>query len=139
MSVHRINVYNFELWRGDPPRFHQQSVEAFTRAGVDGTAFKITAKRGDTFTAELESWWASYVLARAAFSKYLNLIGANPQPVIYNNLNYLALYKTKFQVLDIQEVDCQACVRLLGPGINYPSGARLVSRWTMVPVLEISE
>jgi hypothetical protein len=136
MSVHAIGINKFELWRGDPPRFHQQSVETFTRNAVDGTAFKIKGKRGATFTSELESWFTSYVAARVTFKKYLNLIGASPQKIIFNNLQYWVLYKTHFQVLDVQEVSCQVNVRLIGPGINYPSGASLVTRWTMVPILD---
>ena len=136
MSVHAVGISKFELWRGDPPRFHQQSVETFSRTAVDGTAFKIKGKRGEQFTAELESWFTSYAAARAQFVKYLNLIGGTPQRVLYNNVQYWVLYKTRYEVVDVQEVDCHVCVRLKGPGINYAGGARLITKWTMVPILD---
>lgn len=134
MGIHWIGASNFEFWDGEPPRFHQQSVETFARTGAEGTAAKLLGKRGAKFSSDLTSWFASYPLARAAFVKYLNLIGSNPQKVIYNGGDFYALYKTKFLVLDVQEVDCRANVRLLGPGKNYPSGAALVTRWTMIPI-----
>lgn len=134
MGAHWIGASNFELWDGEPPRFHQQSVETFARNGADGTAAKLLGSRGEKFTSELTSWFQSYVLARQQMIKYPNLIGSNPQRVVFNSLDYYALYKTKYLVLDVQEVECRAAVRLIGPGKNYPSGAALVTRWTMIPI-----
>lgn len=136
MGLHWIGASNFELWDGEPPRFHQQQVEVFSRNGADGTAAKLHGKRGQQFTAELTSWFASYALARQQMAKYPNLIGASAQRVIYNGFDWLELYKTRCLVLDVQELECRAAVRLLGPGKNYPSGASLVTRWTMIPILE---
>ena len=138
MGVHWIGASNFEFWSGDPPRFHQQSVETFSRNGVDGTAAKLRGKRGEQFTSELTSWFASYAAARAMFPRYLNLIGSNPQRVVFNSQDYYALHKTKYLVLDVQELECRVNVRLLGPGKNYPTGASLVTRWTMIPIRDIS-
>jgi hypothetical protein len=134
MAVHAVGINAFELWRGDPPRFHQQSVEVFSRTAVEGTAAKIKGKRGESFTAELESWFTSYAAARAQFVKYLNLIGASAQKVTYNNQQYWVLHKTRYLVLDVKEVDCRTNVRLIGPGINYAGGAALITRWTMIPI-----
>ena len=37
MGVHWIGASNFELWNGEPPQFHEQSVETFSRNGADGS------------------------------------------------------------------------------------------------------
>lgn len=137
MGVHWIGASNFELWNGESPQFHEQSVETFSRNGADGTAAKLRGSRGRAFTSELTSWFASYTLARAAVPKYKNLIGSTPQRVVFNSHDFYALYKTKFLVLAVEELDCHAAVRLLARGINYPSGGVLVTRWTMIPIRDV--
>ena len=135
MSEHAINQYTFELWRGDPPRFHTQTMETYTRAGVNGTAAKLTGKRGKSFNADLTSWLTSFPAARVMLQNYFALIGASPVILIHNGFRFDTLYRIKFLVEDVAEMDCQANVRLLGPGINYAGGTSLVTRWTMTPVL----
>jgi hypothetical protein len=134
MGIHRVENYSFEFWRGDPPRFHQTGVETFSRAGTAGTAAKLLGKRGDSFTAELESWFTSYASARSTFPKYLDLIGMPPAIVLFNSRNYFTLHRLKFLIENIEEIECRANARLLGPSINYASGASLVTRWTMTPL-----
>lgn len=134
MALHAVGAADFELWRGEPPRYHDQSVATFARVGTDGTAFKLTGSRGRQFTSELESWHRTYDLARDWLRKYRNLIGGNAQRVKFNGRDLYSLTKTKYLVIDVVEIDCRANVRLLGPGVNYAGGVSLVTRWTMVPV-----
>lgn len=139
MALHAIGALDFELWKGEPPRYHKQSVTTFARNGVDGTAAVVHAKRGPQFTSELTAWFANYDAARDKFQKYLNLIGSAPQQVKYEGRNLYALHKTKYLVVDVVEVSCQTNVRLFGMGINYLAGTSLVTRWTMIPIKDAEE
>lgn len=134
MSLHAINEYTFEFWRGESPGYVVGDVETFSRAGTKGTAAKLRGKRGKPFACELEAWTNSFLTARVLLTRYFSLIGAEPARVIWNELNLLALYRTNYLVTNVVEVNCQANVRLLGPGINYPNGASLVTRWELVPI-----
>lgn len=133
MSTHAVGRFEFEFWRGSPPSHPVEQVQQFTRAGVDGVSHRTLAKRAAPFTCELVSWHLSYAIARAELPKLCALAGTT-QDVIHEGVNLKAAFKLAYVVESVELVDCRSNVRLLGPGKNYPSGAELVTRWTMMPV-----
>lgn len=134
MPNHRIGPFTFELWDGESPDQPRQQIEVFARAGVDGTGTRMTGRRGVAIEARLTAWTQSYALARILMAQYPALIGAAGQDVVFNNVNLTALLRTRFQVLDVSEEECRSAVRLIGPGIHYPSGATLTTRWRLLPI-----
>ena len=133
MSPHAIGRFQFEFWRGDEPSHPREQVQAFSRAGAAGVAHRTLGKRAATITAELTSWHASYAIARAAVPLMVALAGTT-QDVIHETINLKAAFNLAYVVEAVDLVSCEAHVRLVGPGINYPSGAALVTRWTLTPI-----
>lgn len=130
---HQIGQYRFEFWRGSQPTHIREHVQSFTRAGTAGTAHRTLGKRAETFECELVSWHPSYTLARVVAAQMGRLVGTT-QDVIHEDVNLKAAFNLGYVIESVELAECRANVRLLGPGINYPGGAELVTRWRMTPI-----
>jgi hypothetical protein len=133
MSAHRIATFNFEFWEGDPPGLSVTQIETATRVGTNGHTELQTGRWGQPFRARLTAHFATYVLALAAFRKYQPIVGSGRVDVIYNGLNFKTQFLTRYTVQKVDLISCQANVRLIGPGYNFPNGASLVTEWSMMP------
>lgn len=134
MSAHRIATFNFEFWEGDPPGLAAAQIETLTRAGTNGHTELNLGRWGQPFRARLTSHWASYTAAMAAWRLYQAAIGAGRLDVIYNSINMRTAFRTRYTVQTLALIQCQANVRLIGPGYNLPNGGKLVTEWGMMPV-----
>lgn len=132
--THRVGQFTFQFWEGEIPESPTQQVETLQRAGVTGTGFRVLGVRGDPFEATLTEHFPSYAAARPWIEQYKTLIGQQALEVWKDGRRLLIDLKTKFVVLDVRELSCQAHVRLMGPGYQYAGGAALVSRWKLLPV-----
>jgi len=133
MSDHYIGPYAFEFWNGEQPSHPGEQVQSFTRAGTTGVAHRTLGARARTFTCELTSWHQTYQIARASVPALVALIGTT-QDIIHESINLRAAFGLAYVVESVELVACRTNVRLVGPGINYPSGAELVTRWTLTPI-----
>lgn len=137
MSRHIIGDYNFELWNGPPPLFVQEQVSTFRRVGVDGVGFQTLGINGDTFEVTLTYWDSSYAACLVALSLMKALAGTQ-QIVVYNAINYYAVFNHQYLVNAVHEVSCNACVRQVrsapAPAINQLNGGELVVRFVLTPV-----
>lgn len=138
MAVHRVDEFEFEFWRGQVPTLLSPVLQQFSRAGADGVSHRNIATRGRRFECELVSWHATRADARDKLLQYVELIGADPVQIVKDEEDLEQSQAVRFVVEDVQELECVANVRLLGPGKNYPSGVSLVTRWAMTPV-EVSD
>ncbi len=134
MGVHRVDQYEFEFWAGSPPTHIVERVQRFERAGSRGVAHRLLGKRGESFECDLTSWHPTWESARTAVLNYGDLIGVDPVEVVKDGDDLLQLEAVRFVVENVRELSCDARVRLLGGGKNYPGGVELVTRWTMSPV-----
>lgn len=133
MSSHYIGRFAFEFWRGEEPSHPGEQVQSFTRAGTVGVAHRTLGKRARTITAELVSWHQTYAIGRAVVPSMIALAGTT-QDIIHETINLRAAFGLAYVIEAVEYVSCRANVRLIGPGINYPSGAELVTRWTLTPI-----
>lgn len=137
MSAHTItdgsSTYYFEFWSGDQPQQLAEQVQSFARAGAVGVAHRTLGIRGKTFQPVLESHHSSYSSARTVHNAMLALIGTVVD-VVHEGINLNTAYGVSFVVESLELVECQACVRLIGPSYNYPAGARLTTRWTLTAI-----
>ena len=133
MSDHFIGRFPFEFWGGEQPSHPSEQVQSFTRAGTVGVAHRTLGKRARTITSDLTSWHQTYAIARAAVPSLVALSGTT-QDVIHEGVNLRAAFGLAYVVESVELVSCRANVRLIGPGINYPSGAELVTRWTLTSI-----
>lgn len=131
---HKIDRFEFQFWEGDLPDTPRQQVETFQRAGVSGTGFRLLGERGKPFEAQVTAHLVNYPLTRPLLHQYRTLIGGTPVEVWFNGRRVFVDWQTKYEVLDVDEVECKANVRLIGPGYNFPGGASLVTRWRLLPV-----
>jgi hypothetical protein len=134
MSAHRIAQSNFEFWDGEPPSLAVGQIEVMTRAGTYGISELKLGRWGQTFRARLTSDWKDYPTALSVIPVYQRLIGAGPQVLTYNGIDFVRTFKTGYTVQAVTLVDCRCHVFLVGPGYAFRGGARLVTDWTMTPL-----
>lgn len=135
MSAHQIaGTWNFEFWRGTPPPLPQYQISQHTRPGINGIGEQRVGRWHAPISATLVSHWSSYVNAMAVIDNYVALTGSGLVVVSYNSINWFGAYGIKFLVDGVEFVDCQARVRLIGPGYDYLGGAELITQWTLTPV-----
>lgn len=131
---HLIDRFEFQFWEGEPPSPPRQQVETFQRPGVAGTGFRLLGQRGQPLEARVTAHLINYAVTRPLLTEYRSLIGEDPVEVWFNGRRLVTDWQVKFAVLDVEEIECRTCVRLLGPGYNYPAGASLVTSWRLLPV-----
>lgn len=129
--AHQISTYGFTRWDGPPPRLVNQHIQTFTKTGQNGISALALGIHGDPFSVNLDAKFASQELGLIAEDGYRFLIGAVPQVVIFNSVNYFTVFAHRFLVESVEITGFKRHPLLVGPGFNYPGGWVLKSRWQM--------
>ncbi len=125
--MNSIGPYEFRTLTGNPVQFaHQAQVE--TRPGVPGAAVWLTGERGEPFTLRSTCGWPTLAQARSMYTWYRGLVGADPQPFFYYNLN-LGNAEGSVLVLDVKQVELRVVARDTGGAVVL-----LVCEWTLIMV-----
>lgn len=137
MPNHSIGNEEFEFWEPAPPKLVTQTVESFSRPGVDGVGQQLAGIRGKQFEAICTAHFPSYIQALDRTGIYRALIGTGLFTVIYNNVNFFTGWQTKYSIDDYETVDCYTAL-VTGPSGSgnsyyYPSGGVVVARFLMTP------
>lgn len=133
----RYKIHNlaFVLWRGGPPRLTQQIGSQHTKPGADGVGEQSLGRVGQPFEVQLVSWHATFAAAEKFYARALGLVYTGQKRLVYENLDYSKVHKTKYSIQHVDRVEQQTCVRLLSAAdnLNYSGGTRLILRVTMTP------
>lgn len=130
-----IGSYGFIRWEGGPPQLVRQHVRLFTKIGQPGISGQLTGAHGDPFDVELWAAFPNQALAILSENDYRFTVGAAPQTVLYNNINYFTTFVHKYLVLNVSTTSFKRHPLLIGFGYSYPGGWLLKSRWTLIPVV----
>ena len=133
MAQHYIDIFSFQFWRSPPPSTVQYQGESFTRIGLPIVGKVQTGKRGLPFQAVTEEHFVSYLYAMLFIPLYHALPFTGPKLVIYNNINYLAVFNHLYFIDTVEVLECRAMPRLTGPNYDYLGGARMSIQWTLTP------
>lgn len=133
MAVSYIDIFSFQFWRGEPPKTVRYEGESFTRTGVDGVGKVRTGKRGQQFQVITDEDLATAAAARALVPLYATLPFSGPVRVIWEGVDYAAMFSHLYLVDDVEVLSIRTMPRLTGPNYDYVGGARISVRWTMTP------
>ena len=133
MAKHFIDVYSFQFWRSPPPATVQYVGESFTRVGEDVIGKVRTGKRGKPFEAVTDEDFASYQQAMGFIPLYHALPFTGPKRIIYNQIDYMAVFNHLYFIDAVEILECRAMPRLTGPNYDFVGGARISVRWQMTP------
>ena len=128
-----IDAYEFEFWDGPAPVVPTRKLIVSHQPGVSGVAHQLLGTWGETFSVVLTSHHATSDAAVVRWWLLTDLIGAGPKQVSYNNMNWSGVYSTCYNIESIELIEIRSAIILIGPGYSYPSGASLVTRFTMTP------
>ena len=132
--TYSIGSYGFVRWQGPAPQLIKQHVRTFSKVGQSGIAAQLLGTFGDPFDVELEAHFDNQTNTSTAENAYRALIGASPQTVVYNGVNYSSAYSHTYLVLDVGIVEIKRCPRLMGISYDYAGGYRVRSRWRLQPI-----
>jgi hypothetical protein len=122
----------FAFWN-DPPGQISQQVQSFSRAGAVGLSHRKLGVRGRTFSSQLVSHHSSYSSARSSYDSMLGFVGKVVN-ISHEGEAMSTTHDNSYVVEQVDLVECQTVVRLVGPGYNYAGGARMTTVWTMSPI-----
>lgn len=131
----QIGSYGFVRWEGPPPQLVSQHIQRFTKTGQAGISALALGVHGDPFQVTLDAAFANQGLGQIAENGYRFLIGASPQVVIFNSINYLAAYQHIYLVESVRTEEFKRHPRLIGRNYDYIHGWRLRTNWTLVPIV----
>lgn len=106
-------------------------LEVIERPAVDGSGIRRVGRGGRPMSLRSNVDPATFAAAEGLMHLYRELIGANPVPLVWNDVpslsnGYLVL------VLDVVPAGCRAIVTSVG-GLNGGLG-QLEADWTLLPV-----
>ena len=133
-AKHYIDIHSFQFWRTGPPATVQRQGESFTRVGQNVVGKILTGKRGMPFEAVTEEDFQTYDYAMAYSQFYSQLPFSGPKRIVYNDIDYLAMFGHLYWIDSVEVVQCLAMPRIVGPDYDYTSGARVTVRWMMTPL-----
>lgn len=133
MADHFIDIFSFQFWRSAPPRTVQFQGESFTRVGEPIIGKIYTGKRGLPFDVVVEEDFSSYGYAMSHIPLYHAIPFTGPVRVIYNRIDYMAVFNHLYFIDGVEILECKALPRLIGPNYDYVGGARMSVRWQMTP------
>ena len=131
---YQIGPYGFIRWEGPPPPLVKQHVTTFNKIGQAGISAQLTGIHGDYFEVSLSAAFANQAAAIVADESYRDLIGAAPQELIFNGIDYLFAFQHTYLVTAIDTTRMKSHPLLIGPGYSYPGGYLVQTRWQMVPI-----
>jgi hypothetical protein len=121
-------------WDGPRPAFVTEHPVEFRKPGQDGISAQLQGVNGDPFQVQLTAVFPNEAQCRTAEHGYRDLIGAAPQVLVYENVNYSVVYNHRYFVHGVQIVSAKRMPRLIGPTWDYLGGWQLISAWTLIPV-----
>jgi hypothetical protein len=133
MASFLIGMFDFEFWDGPAPAIPTRRIVVTHQPGVSGVSHQALGVWADSFSTVLTSHHATSDLAAARYWLLTDLIGAGPQQVAYNDMNWSGVYGVGYNVESIELIDIRSAIILIGPGYSYPGGASLVTRFTITP------
>ncbi len=125
-------VYSFLSLRGQPDAVKQR-LEILVRNGVAGVGLFQTGVRGAPFSLVSAVDAASFAVARALYSSYRTLIGANPIEITWSDLDIDSIDAVEFAVLNVTPLVIQRIGNSSG-GLNSPSNGWIEARWDLIPI-----
>lgn len=133
-TKYAIGSRGWDLWEGPAPLLQTERQQALSRPGVDGIQHQRLGKGSEGFDVVVTGFYASLVVARLFVFDVLNEdLSLDPQIVVWENVSWFAAYNHKYQIADIQQLDLRSVRRAIGPGFDYPAGARAVMRYRLYP------
>ena len=133
VSPHRIDVFNFEFWRGTQPVLPFQNVTTHVKPGTDGVGQIRSGFWGASFTSELEAHYPNYAGAMLGFFLIGQVIGTGPVNIRYNDREFLGDFGVRYFVDDVKLKVCEGVPRLIGRDYDYIGGGRLVVDVKLTP------
>lgn len=132
--AYSIALFNFVRWEGPPPPLVKRHVVAFNKIGQAGVSAQLTGTHGDPFEVVLTAHYVNQLAAIVADETYRDTIGF-PQELVYNNTNYLFAFGHSYLVTAVETLSMKAHPLLLGPTYSYAGGWKVLSRWSLLPIL----
>lgn len=127
----RIGPFEFIDLAGNPDTVMPQ-IGLFVRSGVSGLTLVNDGVRGEPFVLRSKVDVETLAAARATYTFYTGLIGAEPQEIIWQDID-LSAEGTRFSVLKVKQVSCIPIDSATG-GLFPPSLAWLECDWTLVAI-----
>lgn len=129
--AYQISSYGFTRWDGPPPRLVNQHLQIFAKSGQNGVSALALGIHGDPFSVNLEAKFPNQEIGLIAKNGYRFLVGAGPQLVVFNSVNYFTAFGHRFLIEAVEITQFKRHPLLIGPGFVYPGGWVLRSRWQM--------
>lgn len=130
MALHFLGPFRFRNWRGAPPQRIRQTTEVLSHPGADYEMVRFVGKKSGSVQRDTIVDVASFAMGMALFGQYQNLIGADPQKLIWNNYDY-DIDGMRAIVLDCEKVELRQNLLICNP-ITPGYTVDLVARWTFL-------
>lgn len=139
MAAYQIGVHQFvSLYRLDdpagPPLGPREQTLTINRLGVDGTAVMRTGRRGDPFPMKACVDCLSDALVPIAIKTYQQLIGEQPQDILWRGIDFGAILQCRWMVLDVQLLSARKLAAKSG-GLVSGATTWIETIWTLQAVL----
>ena len=131
----QIGVFAFVKWQGPPPQLVSQHLEIFRKTGQPGISALALGASGRAFNVDLTAVFPTQDLGQIAENGYRLLVGSDPQIIVFNSINYFVAYGHTYLVTQVETTSFSRHPLLAGIGYSYYGGWRLMSRWSLVPVV----
>ena len=132
--TYAIGNFGFVRWEGPPPQLVRQHIQRFTKTGQGGISALALGVHGDPFTVNLTAAYPNQGSGMLAEDGYRWLVGANPQVVLFNSINYLTVFQHTYLVDSVSTTSSKRIPLTMGIGYAYPGGWLLKSTWQLVPI-----
>jgi hypothetical protein len=134
--IHFIGDFPFLEMQGVPDTV-KRAVEVLDRQGVSGTAIWDVGLHSRPFNLRTSVDAETFSDALFWYDAYKNLIGGNPQPLMFRGAN-LSSAGLLFVVLDVRPIEIRLLARAVG-GLFPPSFGWCQCEWSLLPVVVSSE
>ena len=134
MAQNTIGQYNFAVIQG-VPEILTSPIEVIERPNVDGTALRGLGRRGREFACRTITDCESLTAGRWDLENYELLVGADPVPIVVNDVDYFMIQGILVAVLAVTPIRLQKASTITG-GLNYSTGAVLYTGWRL-KVIEV--
>lgn len=128
----KIDTFDFITIEGNPEAIKSR-LAVFARAGVPGVQICDEAQRGEPFQVVTKVDCEDFASARLLYLLYCDLIGSSAVGMTWNGWDLFIENGTSVVVLNVEQLACRALAAASG-GLNPPSRAWLVCRWTLIPI-----
>ena len=137
MAIQSIDKFTFVVLeradiRGGPPTLEQPQTELVQRPGVPGSGILDLGRKGTPFKmrSAVDITQGQIDLVQKG---YLELVAAKRVNIIWNNLDYGAIFATKYVVLDVETTAILRITAKAG-GLTNAADTWYEALWTLLPV-----